>query len=68
MGGVEFGNIDITWAFRIFKERHKEPAGKPVARIAKQLNALGAVIERESEYGRGAAGCLELVGKAKKRT
>ena len=44
---VKFGPIDIEWAFRIFKAIRQEPAGKPISRIAKQLNALGAVIESE---------------------
>ena len=48
---VAFGPIDIEWAFGIFKARHQEPAGNPISRISKQLNAPGTVIERELGVG-----------------
>ena len=36
--GVEFGPIDYEWVFKVFKGRCQEPAGRPIARIAKMLN------------------------------
>ena len=43
--------INIEWMFVIFKARHHEPAGKPISRITKQLNALDSVIGMELGIG-----------------
>ena len=43
--------IEIEWAFKTFKARHYEPSGKPISRIAKQLNTSGTVIGKELGIG-----------------
>ena len=44
---VESEPISAEWAFAIFRAVHYEPAGRPIARITKQLGNLDAVIWRE---------------------
>ena len=43
--------IDLEWMFKILKDRHQEPAGRPISRVAKQLNAPDTVIESELGIG-----------------
>ena len=42
--GVCYESIDYVWAFVVFKSMYQEPAGVPIARIAKQLHGLETLI------------------------
>ena len=48
--------------FRIFKDRHQATAGRPISRIAKQLNASDTVIESELWiWGKSAVGVWDWI-------
>ena len=51
MNGVWFGPIDYEWAFSVPNARYQEPAGRPISRISKQVNALGEVVEIQLGVG-----------------
>ena len=55
--------IDLDRMFGIFKDLHRETAGRLISRIAKQLNAPDTVIESELWIlGKDAGGVLDWLG------
>ena len=50
-GRVDVERIDFEWAFKVFKFTYQEPAGPPIARIAKQLSEFETFIYRELGLG-----------------
>ena len=49
--GVDYEPIGCEWMFGVLKARYREPAGRPIVRITKQLGEMETVIIRELGVG-----------------